>query len=132
MAGPAAAEGQRLTDSGLAVGRTGEGQPGFEKAQKPCGQSQWGLRSTLDASWFWVFTDSHLSEKKPKKGALHRPPNRLLLLSHSSKGGGGRSSSSSFSRYVSGCTSETSFFLAKIWLISMNVLALVSGMIRHV
>lgn len=59
---------------------------------------------------------------KPLADPLHWLP----LRSHCSEVTGGSSFSSSFS----GCTSDTLFILVKIWLISMNVLALVSGTIK--
>lgn len=72
-------------------------------------------------------TDNKKTEPKSRE-KVHADQLHLLVpwLWHYGETGGGRSLSSSFSGY----TSDTLFFLAKIWLISMNDLPLVSGMTR--
>lgn len=60
MANPAMGEGQLLPETrGWWWVRPGRDSLALRAAQKPFGQSQWGLRSTLDLSWFWVFIDSY-------------------------------------------------------------------------
>lgn len=66
--------------------------------------------------------------QKPGREAGADALSRLLPSSYCPGVEGGNSSSSSFS----GCTSDTLFILVKIWLISMKVLALVSGTTRKV
>ena len=87
-------------------------------ALKPFGQSQQCLHSTPDLSLFWIHSPGEKFYVDPTDG--------LLLSSYCLAVEGGNSFSSSFS----GCTPGTLFILMKIWLISMKVLDLVSGMIR--
>lgn len=123
-----------MLDWGLVTGQPGERQPSFKNSKAalctvPTGVGRLEMRTAFHIRVV-LFLDihRHLEVRKiSQRGKTLADRLRWLpLQSHCSEVTGGSSFSSSFSGY----TSDTLFILVKIWLISMNVLALVSGIIK--
>lgn len=122
--GPPNGEPSSVRGACLLRAGVGGGSVWRETTQKPSGRAQWGLRSMPGWS---SDVHGHLAvRKKAQEGRSTQTRLSAPLLRYSPEAEIGKSFSSFFSR----CTSDTLFILVKIWLISMNVLPLVSGTTR--